>query len=138
MENIKVWPAFVIERFIMSKMMSITAGMDMLSTLDKHMPLDENIKATYVVLRMACSDMMHVLKDHKDPQLSPKHRMTKRVVDTFLKELEENDMVKKLEPEWFTRRACSFVQDLDSAMRGKTVSQYVKSSEAVITVTHEA
>ena len=128
-QDIKVWPAYVIERFIMSKMQSIVGGMDVLTTLDKHMTLDENIKTTYVVMRMACADMMHVLKDHKDAQLAPKHRLTKRVIGNFLTQLEMNDMVASPEPEWFIRTACRFVADLDAAMRGKG---RVKASEAII------
>ena len=130
-----VWPAYVIERLIMSKMQSIVGGMDVLDTLDQHMSLDENIKTTYVVMRMACADLMHVLGDHADAQLAVKHRVAKRVIAGYLAELEGRDMVAKPDAIWFTRRACRFVYELDAAMRGRPVDSVIKASEAVLTVT---
>ena len=117
---VQVWPAYVMERFIMEKMYSMTAAMDVLNTLDEHMTLEENIRSTYVIMRMAASDLMHVLKDHKDPQLAVKHRTAKRVIQEFHKSLAAHDMVEKPKPEWFIRECCAFMKAIDQAMRGQS------------------
>jgi hypothetical protein len=114
---VQVWPAGVIERFIFDFIGSFKSAMDVLETGDKLMPLQDNIQATYTIFRQGCADMLHVLNDHNDAVLSPKHRDTKAVLNHFHLSLVAHDVIAKPEyEEQFVRELCAFVKALNRVM----------------------
>ena len=114
---VQVWPAGVIERFIFDFIGSFKSAMDVLETGDKLMPLQENIQATYTIIRQGCADMLHVLNDHQDAVLAPKHRDTKKVINHFYDFLAAHDVIARPDFEAkFVKELCAFLRAFNNAM----------------------